>query len=244
MKNRRNGILGIAVVLLLGTVAARADSFTVNWNNDSGTKLFNLDGTTPLSQGNATSNNDGVLIQLGYFAGANPAINNFLGTWTPLTGATAIGRTTIGDSADLSGAGAGIFQFNTFFNTGSNNVDVYISGLDDGAYTTHSLNTITSALPANNQVLSIRFYNTNTGGVGSNYNTVSDDAWVWHTPDNTSITNINLTNAGLEWEDPTHTFAVSPLLTVTAVPEPSTYASALLGLGGLGLATLRRRLKK
>lgn len=32
--------------------------------------------------------------------------------------------------------------------------------------------------------------------------------------------------------------------TTTAVPEPSTYVSALLGLGGIGLATLRRRFKK
>jgi PEP-CTERM motif len=239
-------------LFILSCAAVNADTLTINWNNDSATKLFNVDGITPLSQGSPTLNNDGFLIQLGYFNDPSNTVNLFDGTWTPLTGATAVKPTTIGDSADLTGAGAGIFQFNTFFNTGTNNVDVYVNGLDSGAYTTQSAVTITKSgvtpdfagsTPPQNQVLAIRFYNTNDNSGGTNYNTVTDTGWQWKVPDNVTSLNLTLADAGLQWEDPQNTFRVSPTLVTTAIPEPSTYASALLGFALFGVGAIRRRFK-
>src|ERR1700736_2279057 len=173
-------IIAFVVVVAAFAQVANADSLTVNWNNDSSTLLRNAAGTA-LSQGSAGTNNDGTLIQLGYFSTGTTS-SNFSGTWIPITGVTSIGKTTIGDSADLSGAGNGIFQFNTFFATGTSNVDVYVNGFDSGYYQTHSSATITITTPPNKQVLAIRFFDSNAGT--GMYNTVSSDTWKWVSPDN------------------------------------------------------------
>jgi hypothetical protein len=237
-------LIAVALTLLLAGRLAFADNLTINWNNDANSLLRNSSNAA-LFQGAAGTNNDGALIQLGYFSSGTSA-NNFLGTWIPLTGATAVGRTTIGDSADLTGAGAGIFQFNTFFATGTSNVDVYANGLDSGYYQTHSSISIAGTPtpnPANLQVLAIRFYDTNAGTTGF-FNTVSSDAttWQWHTPDNVTVINIDLTGslATLEWQD-----AANPFKTTlpTAIPEPSTLACLLLGGAGTLALGARRRFK-
>jgi hypothetical protein len=230
-------------VIAAATVAsvARADNLTVNWNNDSSTLLRNA-ANVALSGGSPGSNNDGTLIQLGYFS-TGTAANNFAGIWTPITGATSLGKTTIGDSADLSGAGNGIFQFNTFFATGTSNVDVYVNGFDSGYYQTHSSISITSSLPPNQQILAIRFFDSNSGT--GMYNTVSSDTWKWSSPDNVSIINIDLaaSSATLEWES-VAAFGLTgtEFKTVLPIPEPSTYA--LMFIGALGMMVLRRRLRR
>jgi len=233
-------IVSVAAAALLSK-AARADSITVNWNNDSST-LLRTAANVALTQGSATTNNDGALIQLGYFS-TGTTTNNFSGTWIPLTGATNVNPTTIGDSADLTGAGNGVFQFNTTFNTGTTNVQVYVSGFDDGAYQTQSSVSISSTVPPDGQVLAIRFFDPNT----SQYNTVSTDlsTWKWKSPDNVSSININLATdlASLEWES-VEMFGLTgtEFKTVLPIPEPSTYA--LLCVGAFGMMALRRRIKR
>lgn len=248
-------IMSKKVLLFVAATAAglclsHGQTTTVNWDNFSGTPsnqdalLFRDSSGVALTQGVATSNTDGALIQLGYFSGGTTA-NNFAGTWIPITGFGPTLHTSIGDSPDLSGGGLGIIFFNTFFSLNTNDVQVYSPfppTPDPGAYITQSSIQITNTTPPNNQVLAIRFYDTTTGTSG-NYNTVSADDWLWQTP-NTSgpIVSINLeTNvffggAPLEFED-----FNNPFETAILIPEPSTYALLMLGL--LGAAIGRRRFK-
>ncbi len=222
---------------------------SVDWFNSATTLLRDLNGVA-LTQGTANVNTDGDLVQLGYFS-AGTAANNFAGNWIPLTGSGATLHTSIGDSPDLSGLGAGRIGFSTTFTFGTNQVKVYDAGnFDTGAYATQSSISITSnggvGSPPTGQVLAIRFFDT-TAGTSGHYNTVSNDNWVWASPTEAGggaiLSPINLGQNGitLEWEDPANTFRTS--LFVVAIPEPSTYASAMVGFGLLGLAAMRRRVK-
>ena len=238
----------VAVAVALMAASAAAQTTTVDWSNfspDPTTQnaiLFRDATGTPLSQGVATQNTDGFLVQLGYFSLGTPG-SNFAGVWIPLTGALNTGRTAIGDSSNLSGSGNGVITFNTFFRPDSTAVDVYDPDFDAGYYVTQSAVMITNSTPANGQVLAIRFFgSTDENG---NYNTVSADNWLWASPSTTGggLVNINLaTNLNgsggaplLEFED-----AANPFL--TTIPEPSTYA--LLTLGAIGLAGYRRFKKR
>src|SRR5438477_10323267 len=115
------------VILLLFAVSGRAqNTTTVNWFNNGTTLLLDINGVA-LSQGTATINTDGMLVQLGYFSTGTDA-SNFSGMWTPITGFGGAGHTSIGDSSDLSGSGNGVIAFNTFFTQGSSTVQVYDAG--------------------------------------------------------------------------------------------------------------------
>jgi hypothetical protein len=209
----------------------------VDWFNDSTTLLRDFNGAL-LTQGSANLNSDGDLVQLGYYAGATAA-NNFTGTWTPITGATSVGKTAIGDSFDLSGAGAGVLAFTTVFHFGTSTPIVF-EAQGAGEYTTQSAVSISSTTPPTGQILSIRFYDT-TAGTSGHYNAVSADNWAWQTPtDFGQVVLINMATSTLEWQDPTNPFKTS--LSVIPVPEPSTYA--LFGLGAVGMMALRRRVKR
>jgi hypothetical protein len=223
---------------------AQTEVTQVDWFNNAAT-LFRDAGGTALTQGNASLNSDGALIQLGYFS-AGTAANNFAGNWIPITGfGAASPRTAIGDSPDLSGAGDGRIGFSTVFRNTSNLVQVFDPTLGDtGAYITQSSITITTAVPPSGQVLAIRFYNNNTG-TGS-YNTVSSDNWTWISPtDAGSNVLLNLvsanTNGTLEFESFPAFGAAGNFRTVIAIPEPSTYALLLVGLAGV--LFVRRRAK-
>ncbi len=215
---------------------------TVNWSNNNATLLMDQNGSA-LSTG-AGGNNNGALIQLGYYNQGNN-VNEFLGMWVPLTGAGATLNTTIGDSGSGTDLAAGRFDFSpTTWHFNTSNVDIFDSGLDTAFYTTKSSITITSPAPPAGQILSIRFYNTNTVGALTLYNAVSDNSWVWATPTDAGaiLPDISLANPGvnpLVWQDPINPFKT----TLLAIPEPSTYASSLVGLGLMGLAVLRRRIR-
>jgi hypothetical protein len=226
-----------AVAVLSALVCARAET-TVDWFNNSSTLLLDSTGAA-LPQGVAAINTDGALVQLGYFSMGTTS-SNFAGTWIPITGFGPTLHTSIGDSSDNSGLGAGLIGFNTFFTAGSSTVQVYdATAGDTGQYFTQSSITISNTLPPSSQVLAIRFYNTTTGTSGF-YNTVSSDTWLWQTPNTTGggMVAINLGSSTLEFE------ASGPLndfRTVIPVPEPSTFA--LLAVSALGLVLIRRRAK-
>lgn len=211
----------------------------VDWFNNAST-LFRNGAGVALSQGVASANSDGMLVQLGYFSAATTA-NNFAGTWIPITGFGAAPRTTIGDSPDLSGAGDGRIGFSTVFRNTSNAVQVFEPALGDtGSYFSQSSITITTTTPPSGAILSIRFYDTSSGTTGA-YNTVSSDdlAWRWVPPtdagSNVLLNLVSANSAGtLEFQD-----AANPFRTTILIPEPSTYA--LLVLGALGLGVMHRR---
>jgi hypothetical protein len=222
-----------AFALATSAVYGQAPTLTIDWFNNS-TTLFRNAAGTPLSQGTA-ANNDGTLVQLGYFTMAS-AGNNFAGTFVALTGFGSQPRTTIGDSPDLTGLGNGVVGFSTTFSEGSNLVQVYDPAFDIGFYTTQSQQTIMAGMPPVGTILAIRFFNSNdTSGA---YNTVSADAWQWQAP-TVAGTNILLNipsqfaSGMLRWED-----ASSPFL--TTIPEPSTYALLAAGIGAVVVARRRR----
>lgn len=239
----------VAAVVAIVAASATAQTTTVDWTNFSANAttqnaiLFRDATGTPLSQGAATQNTDGFLVQLGYFS-LGTTESNFAGVWIPLTGALNTGRTAIGDNSSVSGSGDGVITFNTFFRAGSAAVDVYDPDFDVGYYVTQSAVMITNTTPANGQVLAIRFFgSTDASG---NYNTVSADNWLWASPNTPGgglvninlATNFNSSSTGapmLEFED-----AANPFL--TTIPEPSTYA--LLTLGAIGMAGYRRFKKR
>ena len=224
----KTALAAFVVVIVTAGLSRAQSSTTVDWFNSSGTVLRDAAGV-PLSQGNPQANSDGALVQLGYFDQATEA-NNFAGTWIPITGAAGGTRTTIGDSADLSGAGAGRVQFNTFFILGRADVPVYDPEFDAGSYTTQSSVTISSTTPPENQILAIRFYSSSDGATGT-YNTVSADAWRWVPPTSAGpVIALNLATASLEFQDSANPYKATipvsgvpptPTPTPTATPDPT-----------------------
>src|SRR3954471_9776284 len=182
--------LAALFIAVTGTAASWGQSSTtVDWSNSAAT-LFRDAAGAPLAQGNASSNSDGMAVQLGYFSSATTS-NKFSGTWIPLTGIAGKPRTTIGDSFNLAGAGAGFIQFNTFFPAGTALVEVYDAG-DSGHYQTQSSVVISATTPPDNQILAVRFYDTTDGSSG-HFNTVSSDTWRWASPiPSGSVVTINL----------------------------------------------------
>jgi len=243
---------GVATVLCATVAVSSAQETTVNWGNFSANPttqnsiLLRDENGVPLSQGSAGTNSDGTLVQLGYFVGSNTTgSNNFLGTWTPITGSLTSTRTSIGDSFDLSGSGNGEIDFTTFFVSGGNQPFVY-DPMFSGAYQTQSSITITDITPPNGQVLAIRFYD--SADTSGNYNTVSADNWLWQSPNTPGGGQLNISLAtnftsgpALEFES-VAIYGITGSEFLTVIPEPSTYALVLTGITGLAFA--RRRLKR
>lgn len=239
------------------------DSTQVTWTNfsfDSTTQnavLFRDAAGVALSAGPTTANNNGRLVQLGYYSMSSMA-NSFSGTWIPLTGAFSTPfQTTIGDSSDgVTGSGPGVADFVTRYDVNTSSGVVYPGGT--GTYITSSSQMITSSQPPAGQILSIRFYDTNDGLSGS-YNAVSANNWQWQVPTTSGGGGAQVTLfvadafadgpggalADLEWES-FDVFgiphATGDFRTVIAVPEPSTWVFGATGL--IGLVAFRRRSKK
>ncbi len=221
-----------------------ASTTEVDWFNNSSTLLKDMNGVA-LSQGTANVNTDGRLVQLGYFDGSTGL--GFTGNWVPLTGATfaqlptSPARTSIGDSEGLTGAGDGRIAFTTVFHFNTNTPVVFEG--QAGEYPTLSSVTITGSQPTGGQVLGVRFYDSNDAS--GRFNTVEASNWQWVVPTDLGlpvvVINLAQTSFPLNWQDgPDSAFRTT---LPGAIPEPSTYASALLGIALFGVGAIRRRLK-
>src|ERR1700730_9937903 len=230
------------IVLLLAALAASgpvvyADSTGVDL--DSG-GLFVFDQGTNKLTGGTSADGDGAVIQLGYYSAAT-TMNNFAGTWVPLTGEGSANtapltgspppnepynKTSIGD---LTSQGGAVGEF-------------WMGTLSFGGTPTSSSN-----LPSSTTIpLAGVFYNNTTIATSTFYNVVSDDAWLWKTPSTPPAPNINVTLSlsGLEWlstsmgQPTSNEFHTS--IPLQAVPEPATIGAGILCAASLfGSALLR-----
>lgn len=243
---RLGSSFAIALLIVLDAGVIRAQENTAvtfrNFSADPSVQdsllLRDLAGV-PLSQSDPNTNSDGRLIQLGYFSQGTIG-NNFLGDWIPMTGFVPQNRTSVGDSAFLDGSGNGIISFSAIFLLGTNDVRIYNEGDDPGAYVTQSSFSISLTQPPNDQVLAIRFYDTDDGLSGF-FNTVSSDSntWFWRTPTTDgggATVLIDFETTTLEFQDELNRFRTS-----VAVPEASTCVLMCLGMAGLFMAQRRLR---
>src|SRR3954449_13537316 len=176
--------LAIALLVVAGATTrlysqTALSTTEVDWFNSANSLLRDMNGVA-LSQGVATVNTDGRLVQLGYFNGSTGV--SFTGDWIPLTGApTAVPGllpTTLGDSEGLTGAGDGRIAFTTVFHFNTNTPVVFEG--QPGEYPTQSSVTITGTQPAAGQVLGIRFYD--SSDASGKFNTVEAANWQWAVP--------------------------------------------------------------
>lgn len=180
---------------------------TINWSSDF-TQFYNQNGQ-PLSQGVPNMNQDGAVVQLGYFSDAT-AQNLFAGEWIPLTL-----NTSIGDSQDLTGFGNGYFSFTSYFVSGSQFVPIYPSNTI-GTYQTQSAIRLSHSTPLPGQYLAIRFHNGNWQEM-DRYNTIASPIWQWGQLSELSFFVLgifveDLFPSEIHFEDPANPYKTSLLL--------------------------------
>ena len=221
--------------LLFGNVLfgqSASDTHTIYWQTHAGSDMpyFNLGHANPGSvqtlqqlnaDGDTLSNLDadsvgssraGDLIELGFFdTDSSGTISSnidttdlFHGTWTPITG-----QTTIGQDTDSKTVGAGLFGFETKFqsgssdpgytdtartNDGSTGADYYIVDDTVSNLSNNVAALETAAAAGNNPVIGIRFYDGGISGKsGSRYNTIMNQSWLW--PDKNNLIRMQLYDA-------------------------------------------------
>ena len=202
-------------LLLTSFAADSLDAQTVTYNLDSGSlQLFNTDRSTLLSGGTA-ANGDGYALQFGYYTAATSS-NPFAGTWVVVAGADAPNHSTlsIGDLT-INGAGAGTYGFSLLFSASS------------------------PAMPSAGQLMSVRYFNATSTTYATAYGAVSDPLWLWVSPSLPAPAggaSFSLDDPGIVWLNSDIAYTG----TLSAVPEPSTYA-AIAGFAAFGVAAWRRR---
>ena len=182
------------------TWAAR--TLSINWSSDF-TEFYDTVGSV-LSQTNASVNQDGAVVQLGYFSQA-VSDNLFAGEWVPLTSLTSIG-----DTKDLTGYGDGTFSFTVHFKEGSKYVQVFDEN-DIGGYKTEAAHEISDGNPAQGTFLAMRFFN-GTVGSATHYNTIASSTWQWTELSDLSFQSLELVVDAItnpQFEDSTSNFSTS-----------------------------------
>jgi hypothetical protein len=229
-------LCSLAALFLAAVASGKAALVTVNFGTGGTYTITDFDGTTDLTGGNAVTNGDGAVLQLGYFS-SGTSVTPFAGTWVALTGEgganSAFSTTSIGDDFSLIAplATPGRFEIGLGFDTtnaGTNNL-----------------------LPTAGTPLAIRIYNSTTISGSTYYQTISsvDSNWQWQTPTappTNPVINISLddTLSSLRRENGTAGGAAASgtfntNMPITAVPEASTFAFGILI--ALTAAGVRRR---
>jgi hypothetical protein len=205
----------LIAILLLTSLGARA-SITINLGGD---ELFQSNGTSPIPLGSliqlVASTTDNTF--------SNPTSTDFLG----------------GSSDDVILA-----------SFASNNA------LGNGSFVEPITFNLTGNLTTGDQLL-LRWWPSlttasSTPGSGTSFGqfrtaaveNFSDINWTVPADGSTVALNFLDTSSGFATTPEPDSAGAASFITTAAVPEPSTYASTLLGLGGLGLVTLRRRFRK
>lgn len=174
--------------------------------NSQQATFVDIEGT-PLDLGELKLNQDGDLIQLGYFAEASTS-NLFQGDWVPLTEALHFG-----DSSTLSGGNPGQFQVSILFLDGTDEVTVYPDAA--GVYLTNSSHVITSSSPKGSpgQLLAIRYFDKTGISEGVRYNTVAGPTWKWEPLSDQlgfpTIIAIDTQSSGLAFQDSDNPYIAS-----------------------------------
>ena len=163
----------LTFVLLAGNIFT-ANRLQVQWSSGD-VVLKDLSGEE-LDPGQVGINQDGDLVQLGYFTDSSPE-NLFNGEWNVLTS-----NTRIGDSSTLSNQSAGLFQFSTLFEVGTNAVEVFPDW--PGGYVTSSEIVIEQGNPLFGKLIAVRFFDGPAIEDGIRYNTVAHPDWKWGAPGN------------------------------------------------------------
>jgi len=211
----------LPLVSLLTTTWALAASSSYNILNhpigNAANPMLNEAGT-PLTGGTAALG-DGSIIQLGYF---NTSIDDPSAVWTPIAG--------LGTSGIINGHDLRVGDFSGGFDVGNGffSVDVTFSDSDT-----------LEGLPTADTQLAVRFYDTTDASSlnTAKFNTVTNANFKYEAfSDPSSGTDIDLASTSTNiWQDSANPFKT----TITAVPEPSSFA--LLGLGGMALLFRRRK---
>jgi len=220
-------IISALPVLQAATYGAAITSVNLDATGD--VKIANSNGTTLLTGGTYALDNDGAVLQLGYFSSATVA-NNFNGTWVALTGEgslnTAFNNTTFGDtngSFPFNDTGDGQFSLTVNFELGSG--------------------TSGNSLPTAGTPLAIRFYNSTSVAGATFFETISNDLWLWQAPLNPPFSpsiDLYISDSGGELQSGGPAPVSGNIATtIPVVPEPTSIALMMLGL--VSLTTRRRR---
>lgn len=226
----------LSVVMAASAFISQAEEITIGMDSGSYTLLNQLNATLT---GGSILDGNGAIIQLGYYDQAVVG-NNFLGTWIPLTGDGSLNtgnikldnsgtinlnQTSVGDQSS-QGTGDGNFVIQLQFETTNPTKSQGLGGL-----------------VANTTPLSIRIYNGTTLASSTHYNTISNDAWTWKTPQlfpNGPNILMTFDEPGTEFQDASGVVPGTSIKTsLVLIPEPSSFALAFVGI--VGLATVRRR---
>ena len=191
--------------------------------------VFTINATTFVGVQDAAGSNliSNSILQIGYFAGVDSSIDPSTytpaqwGTFTAISGIDSLNPSR--DTRTNDPFGLGTYTLNEEYNTG----------------------TPPDNLPSSYPVrFGVRVFDSVASTSGANYNTVSSSVNEWALTDPTVIPAPQAPNmlisatsdVGLTWQDGgVNAFKT----TITAVPEPSSFA--LLGLGGMALLFRRRK---
>jgi hypothetical protein len=217
---------------LMAIAQVHADTTTVSM--DTGGNLLRDQGNTLLN-GGTSADGDGVILQLGWFSGAN-----FTGTFNVIAGFGSTNTDPV-PNASPSSLQMNQITIGDLTSQGGANGEFWIPELN------FTLGSPTSGnnLPAAGTFLAIRFYDTLTITPSSHYNTVTSAAnnWKWTAPATPpSTVNISLSESNLIWESVVRGMPGTEFhTTLQAIPEPTTVTSILIGTGLLCGPMLRRR---
>jgi len=208
-----------AILLVTGTALINnADAaFTFTLTGGSITSI-NDDLGSPLSTGS--------IFQVGYFDGVDTAKDP--ATYTPadwssftaISGIDSLNPSKLTSINDAGGVGTGTHDLSLNYDT--------------------AVDQTPAAYPVR---LGFRYFDSTTTTLLVNFNTVASSENTWKLldrsgdpkPPSPTPTIFGSGDAGLTWQDNTNPFKT----TITAVPEPSSFA--LLGLGGMALLFRRRK---